>query len=253
MRDPNHLIEISTSNKKTVEIIKIDDIPEYDMEDYDFLDPKDQNKFILDIKADIRNSFEYRKYVNYLRENLDMNKCSFYENVTNIDTTKIKIHLHHEPFTIEDIIRTIFSKRVFYREKLDVELISKEVMYLHYKLLVGLIPLAETVHELVHNQYLFIPVNIVYGKYYDFVNEYEQFIPPETMDTYNRILEASKTLEINKGLLSKKYIYIDTTGTYDLPILDDIIKMLNNRISTIRENYQNNNILINPMIIRKDV
>lgn len=253
MRDPNHLIEVPTSDRKMIEIIKMEDIPDYDKDDYDFLDPKDQNKFILDVKNDIRGSFEYRKYVGYLRENLDMNKCSFYENVTNIDTFKIKIHLHHEPFTIEDIIRTIFNKRIFYNEKLDVELVSKEAMYLHYKLLVGIIPLAETVHELVHNQYLFIPVNLVYGKYYDFVNEYEQFIPAETMDTYNRILEASKTFEINKGLLAKKYIYIDVTGSYELPALNDIIKMLNNRISSVRSNYQNNNILINPMIIRKDV
>ena len=83
-----------------------------------------------------------------------MNKCSFYENVSNIDSNDIKIEIHHEPISLYDICIIVYNKRNFFHENLS-ELL-KEVMLLHYKLLIGLIPLAETVHELVHNKYLFI-------------------------------------------------------------------------------------------------
>ena len=78
--------------------------------------------------------------VKFLRENIGMNRCSFYENVNNVDTFKIKIHIHHEPLTLFDITKIVFTKRQYNHENLDEEMTSKEVMLLHFNLLVGLIP-----------------------------------------------------------------------------------------------------------------
>lgn len=111
-------------------------------------------------------------------------------------------------------------------------------MYLHYDMQVGLIPLAETVHELVHNQYLFVPSNKVYGKYKKFIQDYKPFIPIEQLNILDRI--ESLTLEYEaseyKQLLAKKFIYVDASGSYDLPRLEDVVQNVKFRIREIMDN-----------------
>ena len=81
------------------EIISMENIPEYDIQDYDIFNEKSFNKYIADIEKIVRSSFEYEEFISYLRNYMDMNKCSFFENVNNIDTTKIKIsHPYNEKY-----------------------------------------------------------------------------------------------------------------------------------------------------------
>lgn len=251
MRDPNNLKKVFVNNDE-IEILVIPHLPEYDINDYDLMDNKDFKKYINDIKRFCRNSFEYRQMVKYLRENLDMNKCSFYENVNNIDTTKIKIHIHHDPLTLEDICLIVYNKRSTYGESLEVEMVAKEVMFLHYKLLIGLIPLAETPHELVHNQYLFVPADKVLGHYGKFIDMYEPFMTPEQLYTLNNILEATKTYNgEDLSILNKRYIYLDMTGAYKLPELSLIQELMSRRIEELKSSAdifnQNNNKVVKPI------
>lgn len=244
MRDPNNIIEVMYNNE-AITVLPIANIPEYDIEDYDLLDDKDFAKYIKQIEITVRTSFEYRQMISFLRENMDMNKCSFYENVNNIDTYKIKIEIHHEPITLYDIAIIVYNKRNMLRESLSEELVAKEIMFLHYNLLIGLIPLAETVHELVHNQYLFVPTDKVLGRYKEFVNMYYEFIPAEQLDVLQRIEEATlRCNDVNMNLLSKNYIHLDFTGAYKLPKYEDIIKMMSNRIDDIKTKKT----LIHPLI-----
>ena len=71
------------------------------------------------------------------------------------------------------------NKRNDLGESMSVPMVAKEVMYQHYKLNVGLIPLCKTVHELVHNQYIFIPAWAVLGNYREFLNQYDKWVPLE--------------------------------------------------------------------------
>lgn len=241
MRDPNAFNHVD--NSETPDIIKLDNIPEYDIQDYDLMDEKDFKKYIFDIERICRYSIEYKNYVKFLRDNMQMNECSFYRNVTNADTFKIKIHIHHDPFDLYSICVIVVNKRLQHRESVDPELVAKEVMFLHYKLLVGLIPLAETPHELVHNNYLFIPLDMVLGKYYEFYNLYEPYMLPEQIEKYNEILEATRTLRLNTEILDKKYLYLDMTGEYKLPPLEKVVELLeqSKRDNSISFNISNNN------------
>ena len=151
--------EIANSDNIEGNILVIDDIPSYDIKDYDLFDEKDFNKYLQDIERIIRSSMEYREFINYLREYMDMNKCSFFENVSNINSYKIKIHIHHHPLTLYDIVVIVYNKRSFFEESLEAEMVAKEAMYIHYFMMVGLIPLSETVHDLVHDQLIFIPLD----------------------------------------------------------------------------------------------
>lgn len=236
MRDPDGLVN-SYELESPPTVIEMKDIPEYNLYDFDLSDEKSFRKYIQTIEKTVRTSFEYRQMVQYLREYMDMNKCAFYENVNNIDTTKVHIEIHHEPLSLYDICLIVYNKRVAFNEPLDEEFVAKEVMYLHYNLMVGLIPLAETVHQLVHAQYLFVPTTAVLGKYKEFVNRYEPYMLPEQIETLDHIEEATKTYNMNDAetILSKNYIYVDMTGSYKLPKTEEIVGMLKDRIKTIMD------------------
>lgn len=234
-RDPNLLIQPRFKNSK-VEPITLDMIPDFDREDYDINDPKEFKYYIKCLENDIHRSIEYQRYINYLRENAGMNHCAFLPNVTNTETYKIKIEIHHEPLTLYDIVLAVFNKRSAMREDIDEFMVAKEVMYLHYTLQVGLIPLSETIHELVHNQYLFIPSNIVFGNYKKFVSMYRSFIEPETLETINKIEKMSENYNINdvRALLEPHIVHInDNTCVYDKEELMNFIKNNINRLNNV--------------------
>lgn len=234
MRDPNNIVKSYELENPPV-LIKMDEIPKYDLYDFDLNDDKSFKKYIQTIEKVVRTSFEYRALINYLREYMDMNQCAFYKNVNNADSTKIKIEVHHEPLSLFDICIIVYNKRVAFNEPLDEEFVAKEVMYLHYNLMIGLIPLAETVHQLVHAQYLFVPTTAVLGKYKEFIDRYKEYMLPEQLESLDHIEEATKTYDSDdaKLLLSKNYIYIDMSGSYKLPKTEDIICMVKNRIKDI--------------------
>lgn len=238
MRDPENLHKFYEYADDVPDVIKISELPDFTIPDYDLNDEKDFKHYIADIERVVRSSFEYRQMVSYLREYLDMNKCSFYQNVSNADTAKIRIEIHHEPLSLHDIVTTVYNKRVAFRESLEVEMVSKEVMYHHYNMEVGLIPLAETVHELVHNQYLFIPTSKVYGNYKKFVQEYGPYMPPESVETLDRVESLTSGYEADEynQVLSKKFIYVDASGCYDLPRLEDVVAIIKNRIREVMDN-----------------
>ena len=233
MRDVLNLNPIN-SEVNDYTVIEFESLPVYDKTDYDLNIPKEYDRFILDVKRDARNSFEYHQYMDYIKKNLDMNKCSFLESIKNENSRRVKIEIHHDPFTIEDIIRIVVRKRLCYCENMEPEQVSKEVMFLHYNMMVGLIPLSTTVHELVGKNYLFVPTTHIMGNYKDFVNRYNDFIDPEMIAMLNRIEEATKFYDESryKELLKRHYIYINVG---DMPLLpyEAIVDMMKERISEI--------------------
>ncbi len=228
-------------------VIKIEELPPYEIQDYDVFDEKDFRKYINDVKRSVRNSLEYREYIQYLRKYMNMNECSYFENVNNVDTSKIKIEIHHSPYTLEDIVVTVFNKRVFYGEDIDVEDVAKEVMYIHYFLMVGLIPLSETVHELVHNQYIFVPTDKVVGNYKEFEATYGNWIPEEAREKVKSYEDRTLlyNIEVDKALLEQKQIPIqlcNDTGMYELPTMESMENIINKRIEEIK--YQNSHAIV---------
>lgn len=234
MRDPNVIAKPYELDSPPT-IIHINELPPYDRYDFDLNDEKSFKKYIQTIERVVRSSFEYKAMIRYLREYMDMNQCAFYKNVNNTDNTKVRIEIHHEPLSLYDICIIVYNKRVAFNEPLDEEYVAKEVMYHHYNLMVGLIPLAETVHELVHASYLFVPTTAVLGKYREFVEMYKPYMLPEQIETLEHIEEATKAYDSDdaKTILSTNYIYMDMSGAYNMPKMEDIAALLKGRISDI--------------------
>jgi hypothetical protein len=236
MISENSMMPIQTND---VDVVKIpEDIPDFEFDEYDFMDDKDRDKYIADLERHVRSSFEYRAMVQYLREYMNMNSCAFIPNVTNENTRKVRIELHHSPFTLRDICCIILNKRMKCNELLTIEAVAYEVMFTHYSLMVGLIPLSETVHELVHTQYLFIPTDKVYGYYKAFVSAYYNYIDPELLDKLDELERLTKEGTYNdtyKQVLEKKYITVDMEGNDQYEKLHELQEILKDRLRTIKE------------------
>ena len=234
--------EVARSN---IDVIKIEELPPYEIQDYDVFDEKDFKKYIADVKKTVRNSLEYRQYIQYLRNYMNMSEDSFFENVGNGENAKIKIEIHHTPYSLEDIVLTVFNKRVFYGEDLDVEETAKEVMYIHYFLMVGLLPLSSTVHELVHNNYIFIPTTKVMGNYKEFEETYKHWIPEEVKEKVKAREDRTLTYneDVDLALLTQKQIPIQLLESESTPLLtmNNMQDIMNQRIQEIR--YQNSHAL----------
>lgn len=202
--------EYSTPNlpdKKKSIYIKF--VPEFNISDYDLSNPKELSKYFKSIERICRNSRTYKKLINFLRENVDMNKCSYFKNVDNIDTYSLKIHIHHTPLTLYDIVTTVYNKRLLNHESLSEMMVAKEVMWLHYNLFVGLIPLSETVHGSVHNGQAFIPTTKVYGMYKTFVKLYEPYMDKELLKVLSHMEEMSEDYDTITKLLEVSPVFID--------------------------------------------
>lgn len=231
-----------TAEPNNIDIIKIPkDIPIIDTDDYDLFDDKDKEKYFKDLERHIRSSYEYRNMIQYLREYMNMNSCAFMPNISNELNRKIRIEIHHSPFTLRDICSIVLNKRMKNNEVLFIESVAYEVMFIHYSLMVGLIPLSETVHQLVHNQYIFIPVDKVYGYYKNFVKSYYDYIDPEILDKLDELEKLTVAGTYNnsyKEILEKKYITIDMEDNNQFDQLHDLQELLKQRLNELRGESQ---------------
>ena len=191
MINPNNINIVEYKETPEVKYIKIDNPPAFDIESYDLLDDKDFKQYINDVKTQVRQSFEYRNLISFLKENGNLNECAFYDKINCVENRGIAIHLHHHPFTLEDIVRTVFNKRCQLRESVTLQDVAKEVMFLHYDKKVGLIPLSETVHELVHSQYVFIPMNFAFGDFMALKILYDPYMIQDLIETFEEIQKVS--------------------------------------------------------------
>lgn len=163
-------------------VIVLKNIPYFGALEYDLYDEKDFKKYIKDVESVVRKSNEYKRLIRFLKENGGFNACAIFKNVVSSPGSKIKIEAHHSPFTLYEIAMAVYNKRSYNNESLEVELVAKEVMYLHYFLIIGLIPLSELAHDLVHEQILTVHPDKVFGNWQEFYNLYEDFILEETKD-----------------------------------------------------------------------
>lgn len=236
MQDPDNLQLVTSTNKNTE--IKLNDIPEFDYLTWDLDNEKDFRKYIQTIEREIRQSYEYKEFIHYIIDNYGMSQCSFLK-VSSTDEIDVHTEIHHSPFTLYDLVNIVYRKRVFYGESLEVQMVAKEVMMLHYRLLIGLIPLSKTVHQLVHEGKLFIPVNNVLGNWREFVRIYNQFISEEELETLERIERYSTEQSdlLNTTILDMNMISFNTDNKeYQLPSFNKIQNSMNNRIQEIKQN-----------------
>lgn len=170
--EQNVLVSENSELTRVIEIDSINIKPEfYDVDNA--LDDKERDKFIKYVEKIVRKSPEYKTYIGFLKNELNLTKCTFMPQIDINEIKNVGLEFHHYPFTLYDLVSIIVDNKIINNEiKLDPFLISEEIMKLHYENVVGLVPLSKTVHELVHAGKLFIPLNYVFGNYEKFLNKY---------------------------------------------------------------------------------
>ena len=197
---------------------------------YNLDNKKDKDKYIKTVEKMVRSSMEYHQLIDYLKNKMGMNFCSFYHRVSRdlYPRTKISIEIHHEPFTLYDIVAIVLNDTLasspdgFSPNMFDI---ASEVTELHYKGYVGLLPLSKTVHQGVHSGKVFIPLQFIDDGFNLFLKEYKDTI--QSMDGLMEMLAAkinlSKEYEENPekftSILKKKYIYVVNEGYDNIPDL----------------------------------
>jgi len=215
----NNEVVFNMAKKKITKIPKINPF-EYRVPLDSF---KNRDKFVKRIERHVRSSMEYRDLMFYLKENMDFNKCVFFTHVENANGMRSKIEIHHEPFTLYDIADTIVRK---YEEEglpMNDMYIADEVMEIHYRNMIGLIPLSKTLHEVVHSTYknssdkLYIPIHLVYGNFREFIKEYGEYIDDSVYERYKFKIDKSKELTAESfNAIISEFEYLDIDGNEKL-------------------------------------
>lgn len=178
--------------------------------------------FVKETVKIVRKSYEYKKFIKYLKSSKMMNECAILENM---NTKNSIIEIHHYPLTLFDI--TFIVANHISMTKLDMDylklspfLVAKEVIDLHYNEYVGLIPLSKTVHELSHSG-LILDYSRIRGNYQKFLLEYNSSLTGDSIDT----LFKNKDLGMEEGdNIAKlfKVNMLDTDHNNELILLQKI-------------------------------
>ena len=179
---------------------------------------RDKEKFIKRVEQMIRSSLEYRDYIAYLKENVDMTKCAFFNSVENRSDSKVRIEIHHEPLTLFDIVSVVLTKHMEEGIPINDLYIADEVMNLHYQNMVGLVPLSKSLHQIIHNSdEIIIPLNLVFGDYAGFLREYSDYLDEHILDKIERKINETKHFTQDMAdKLSPKFVYVNVDG-FELP------------------------------------
>lgn len=140
----------------------------------DFYDDKLISKFIKNVEKLIRTSYEYKAYITDLREEvIQLNRDSVLGNIT---TSDVDMEFHHYPFSLYEIVEILMIDKIAKKEGFTSFSLAKEIMELHNKHVIGLVPLTKTVHELAHLGSIFLSKKQIFGDYSAFMTTYSASI-----------------------------------------------------------------------------
>jgi hypothetical protein len=162
------------------------------IEGFDFTDVYDERKlkaFLSSAEKLIRTSREYSTYISDLRSQvIDLNHDNILINITSEDA---EMEFHHYPYTLYDICSIVLNKRLLKGEPTSTFDVAREVMGLHYRNEIGIVPLTQTTHELAHSGKLFLKKSQIFGDYAKFGRDYADAIPAELKDKVLKMEQLS--------------------------------------------------------------
>lgn len=168
----------------------IEDISEFD------------DKMIKYLERMIRGSYEYKSYIKYLKDELDITQCALTPGL-NLENFHFQLEFHHYPLSLYDIVNVVGSKMIADKSStISLFDIMNQVMKEHYEGNVGLVPLSSTAHEMFHNGSVEIPLESVYGDYNNFLIKYKDFISPELSEKiiFYKSIHIDDAKEFNQKL-----------------------------------------------------
>lgn len=177
---------------------------------------KQRVKLIMTIERLIRQNIDYKDIITFMRKNINMDQCEFFENFK-AGKRRGMIEIHHAPFDLFSIVEVVMTKMEKEIGYIDEYPVADEVLRMHYEGLIGLIPLSITCHQLVHDGKLIVPLNCVYGRFVEFTNRYYDELGEDRLAMLNENIQLTKNMKRSDfNILNVTYIYTSVDG-YRLP------------------------------------
>jgi hypothetical protein len=189
--------------------IHLDEVPE---PDFDMTYTKASLELIKYFTAVARKTPEYKAFIQFLKNYLDISKCSFFENYSM--KNGFIIELHHHPFSLFDICEAVSQKQLSEKNYIETFSVIEEVLLLHYKFWVGLIPLNPTAHDLVHMNELKLYPQMLVGEWKNLYKEYFPYLSQTAIKKYDELIEAENKKEtlVFPDILKMKPIKVSING-----------------------------------------
>jgi hypothetical protein len=199
----NNIVNIqSVKNNDNILLKNLDGYFQENFYFQDIYDNSKLKKFIKNIERQIRSSNEYSAYIGFLTNEIGLNRCAILGNVEKDFAT---VEMHHYPFTLYDIVYLSISRHILLDKKFNSFIIIKDVLKDHYDNIIGITPLAKTVHELAHAGEIFINLSQVYGDLNAFNEKYSLAMTDEMVNKFNKLVEYSeKNLSYSQTDILKK-------------------------------------------------
>jgi hypothetical protein len=134
-------------------------------------DDKARVKFIKTIVAVVRKCPEYARYRSFLIENLDMDRCSILSELSPEEVTAAGLELHHAPLALYDITELVLGQMQVDEVRLTTFAVANRVMAYHWRGMVGLVPLTQTIHEAVHAGQVHVNPRSIFGNWQALLDE----------------------------------------------------------------------------------
>ena len=175
------------------------------------LDLSNRDKVIKRIEKIVRSSIEYKELISFLKEEMDFSHCIF---LTNVDYDIAALNFHHDPLRLYDVCDIILNKHEKLYEDVSIFKVAEEVMLVHYKGMIPLIPITFTIHQLVHSDSLFIPIQLInqsaFGDYKLFCREYKNYMSDDYKRAIKEYISLSNEVieDYQVPILDRKFTYI---------------------------------------------
>lgn len=182
---PEKKISIDTKEVNGTTIIKSDNNYDLPFERGSFETEKQMETFIKKIKNSVRGSLEYREWIDYIKNEMNINSCV----ITDENNDQVTIEIHHHPISMFSIVKAVLNDFIRAEQQFTSFDVMKEVMRLHYQNRVGYTALCTTIHEKFHNGYCDIPIESCQGDYRYLLKKYE--FDKEDADRIERLMKIT--------------------------------------------------------------
>ena len=149
----------------------------------------DFKKFVRSCENIIRKSVEYRLWVAYIKDVLQINTCM----ITNERMDEVTLDVHHHIPSLFLLLKALINEKIEREEVFSTFDIALQAIEVHFSNRIGYAVLLKSMHEKFHNGFLSIPIELIRGDYRWFLDNYTRYLDEEDLET------IEYRMSINRG------------------------------------------------------
>lgn len=153
--------------------------------------------FVKGVERMVRSSKYYSRYISYLKNDIGLNFCQVLSNIKVEDEKAVtKIEMHHGPIlTLFDYASIIIDWMLYNNKKVSTFDVADILIEEHFNNNIQVVMLSETVHQLVHDDKVFLNINQAFGNLNAFIKKYRDGISDEMIQRINKYLDTCSRYE----------------------------------------------------------